>query len=185
MSGQQLHGFLWAPWGQTNVSMAGGEDVISRPEWLDWVYVLNPPCKREGMVTLGRMGPEGVCVCCQDCLSNLRSIPCHRSQSQPQCCQGPGLADFRPGSLRECLPTRRQSVGVGGTGWVRARAPLGGGHSLIGTVVSQLLTGQNSLNCTLKTCVLSLINFTSKWLKNIRKQAEKSFGFILWFGRMK
>lgn len=69
------------------------------------------------MVTLGRMGPEGVCVCCQDCLSNLRSIPCHRNQSQPQCCQGPGLTDFRPGSLRECLPTRRQSVGVGGTGW--------------------------------------------------------------------
>ena len=43
-------------------------------------------------------------------------------------------------------------MGVGGTGWVRARASLGGGNSLIGTVVSQLLTAQNSLNCTLKTC---------------------------------
>ena len=61
-------------------------------------------------------GPKGVSMCVAY-LSNLRSIPCHRSQSQPQCCQGPSLANFWPGSLRECLAPRRQRVGVGGTGW--------------------------------------------------------------------
>lgn len=50
------------------------------------------------------------------------------------------------------------TLGAGGRGGGRkgglgeAHRLLGGGNSLIGTVVSHPLTGQNSLNCTLKTC---------------------------------